>query len=103
MLINLTQAANLVHVKSDTIYRYTYPYFTDKREATLTKTEVTGQYMVDTIDLKNVFPKYKQEIESYENTNTITLRSLLEQKMKEAVTNGNYDRACTLLNALEAI
>jgi len=103
MLVNLNTAADLVDVKERTIYRYTYPYFTDKREAALDKTVVTGQYMVDTVDLKKVFPGYTPEINAYEQTVTETTRRLIEQKVADAVAIGDFDAAHALIGALEVL
>ena len=103
MLVNLNQAADLVEVKERTIYRYTYPYFTDKREAVLNKTVVTGQYMVDTVDLKKVFPEYTTAIVSFENTVTETTKRLLEQKVADAVSRKDFGSAHALIGALEVL
>jgi len=103
MLVNLNTAADLVDVQERTIYRYTYPHFTGKRETILPKTKVTGQYMVDTIDLKNAFPGYTPEISAYERTVTETTRRLIEQKVADAVAIGDFDAAHALIGALEVL
>jgi|FreactcultureFD7_1027221.scaffolds.fasta_scaffold00220_33 hypothetical protein len=103
MLVNLNTAADLVEVQEKTILRYTYPYFTDKREAVLDKTKVTGKYMVDTIDLKNAFPQYTPEIDEYENITTETTRRLIQQKVTSAVANKDFYAAHALIDALKVL
>lgn len=102
MLVNLEQAAELTDVKERTIYRYTYPYFVDKKESQFPKTQVTGQYMVDTVDLKATFPKHREEIESYEETADALLYKRLEQKAVEALKDKDFDRAIALITGLKA-
>ena len=96
MLVDFEQAGELADVKAKTIHRYTYPYFVDKRYAQFPKTKVTGQYMVDTVDLKETFPKHREEIESFEQTADEVLYKRLEQKAVQALEAKDFDRAIAL-------
>ena len=102
MLVDFEQAGELADVKAKTIHRYTYPYFVDKRYAQFPKTKVTGQYMVDTVDLKETFPKHREEIESFEQTADEVLYKRLEQKAVQALEAKDFDRAIALITGLKA-
>lgn len=103
MLIDLNIAADLTCVDPDTIYRYTYPTYTPKpKPARLSKVGEDDSWLVETTELKNVFPDFAHRIEFYERKVATETRRFLESKIKPAISNKDWAKVSALVTALEA-
>lgn len=100
MLVTIETAANLVNVNYSTVYRYTFPYYREDSVPKLSKHEHNGYWMIDTDELKIIFPQYVAEINNYVATIEDDARLLVESKIASALSNRDWASVASLASAL---